>query len=95
MNKKFALNVFSVLAIFLSATFANLVSADSTVKDLLLSKREQVEAIAKELLKKEILFKVDLERIIGNRPYEIKEHEVELVSVEESKFEDEIALDEV
>lgn len=48
-------------------------------KELLLSKKEQVEAIAQELLKKEILFKVDLERIIGPRPYEIKEHEVNIV----------------
>jgi len=38
MNKKFALSVLSIFAIFLSATFANLVSADSTVRDLWLSK---------------------------------------------------------
>jgi hypothetical protein len=38
MNKKFALSVLSILGIFISANFANLVSTDSTIKDLLLSK---------------------------------------------------------
>lgn len=37
---------------------------------LLTDKKEQVEAIAKELLTKEIIFKGDIERIIGARPYE-------------------------
>ncbi len=37
MNKKFVLSVLSILTIFISANFANLVSADSTIKDLLLS----------------------------------------------------------
>ena len=31
---------------------------------------QEVEAIAKELLTKEIIFKGDIERIIGARPYE-------------------------
>ena len=38
MNKKFVLSILSILAIFISVNFANLVSADSTIKDLLLSK---------------------------------------------------------
>jgi cell division protease FtsH len=37
---------------------------------LLTEKREEVEAVAKELLEKEIIFKSDLERLIGKRPYE-------------------------
>ncbi|MEZ4885516.1 MAG: ATP-dependent zinc metalloprotease FtsH [Chitinophagales bacterium] len=38
-------------------------------KNLLVSKREQLETIAQNLLKKEILFKDDLERLIGKRPF--------------------------
>jgi cell division protease FtsH len=45
--------------------------------NLLKDKKEQLELIAKELLKKEILFKQDLEDIIGMRPYEIEEHKEE------------------
>jgi len=41
-------------------------------KKLLVEKREQVEKLAKELLKKEVLFKSDLEVLIGKRPYEEK-----------------------
>jgi len=37
---------------------------------LLTDKRTEVEAVAKELLEKEIIFKSDLERLIGKRPYE-------------------------
>jgi cell division protease FtsH len=40
-----------------------------------LEKREQLEAIAQELLEKEIIFKADLERLIGLRPFEDKHHE--------------------
>ncbi len=43
---------------------------------LLTEKREAVEVLAKELLEKEVLFKDDLERLIGKRPYdktEVKE----------------------
>jgi AFG3 family protein len=38
--------------------------------ELLTKKKSEVEAIAKELLTKEIIFKGDIERIIGARPYE-------------------------
>jgi AFG3 family protein len=38
-------------------------------KELLLSKKDQVEVLAKELLKKEVLFMSDLERLIGKRPF--------------------------
>jgi len=37
---------------------------------LLTEKKAEVEAVAKELLEKEIIFKADLERLIGKRPYE-------------------------
>ncbi len=40
------------------------------VKKLLSDKIESVKIIAEELLKKEVLFKDDLERLIGSRPYE-------------------------
>lgn len=43
-------------------------------KELLNEKREQLEIIAQALLKKEILFKSDLEDLIGNRPSEIEHH---------------------
>ncbi|MEQ1553148.1 MAG: ATP-dependent zinc metalloprotease FtsH [Ferruginibacter sp.] len=41
-------------------------------KALLLSKKDDVEKLAKELLLKEVLFKSDLEALIGKRPYEEK-----------------------
>jgi AFG3 family protein len=41
-------------------------------KALLVEKREQVEILAKELLHKEVLFKSDVEALIGKRPYEEK-----------------------
>ncbi len=40
------------------------------VKDLLTDKMEHVKVIAEELLKKEVLFKDDLERLIGRRTFE-------------------------
>ena len=40
--------------------------------DLLRQKKNELEALAHELLQKEILYKHDLERLIGKRPYEPK-----------------------
>jgi len=40
------------------------------VRALLVEKVDEVKMIAEELLKKEVLFKDDLERMIGKRPYE-------------------------
>ncbi|GJM27529.1 MAG: ATP-dependent zinc metalloprotease FtsH [Cyclobacteriaceae bacterium] len=40
------------------------------VKKLLISKRKELEIVAKELLEKEIIFQSDLERLIGKRPFE-------------------------
>lgn len=39
-------------------------------KTLLLEKRDALEILAKELLKKEVLFQSDLEQLIGKRPFE-------------------------
>ncbi len=44
--------------------------AYNRVKALLEDKMESVKIIAEELLKKEVLFKDDLERLIGKRPFE-------------------------
>jgi cell division protease FtsH len=41
-------------------------------KELLLAKKGDVEKLAKELLKKEVLFQSDVEALIGKRPYEEK-----------------------
>ncbi|MGI8951940.1 MAG: ATP-dependent zinc metalloprotease FtsH [Chitinophagaceae bacterium] len=41
-------------------------------KQLLIQKRKQVEILAKELLHKEVLYKSDVEVLIGKRPYEEK-----------------------
>ncbi|MBC7889900.1 MAG: ATP-dependent zinc metalloprotease FtsH [Ferruginibacter sp.] len=41
-------------------------------KQLLTEKKGDVELLAKELLKKEVLFKSDVETLIGKRPYEEK-----------------------
>lgn len=41
-------------------------------KNLLIEKKAEVEKLAKELLKKEVLFKSDVEALIGKRPFEEK-----------------------
>lgn len=43
--------------------------AYNRTKDLLKNKEKELEALAKELLDKEILFQADLERLIGKRPF--------------------------
>ncbi|WP_440132944.1 ATP-dependent zinc metalloprotease FtsH [Chitinophaga sancti] len=44
-------------------------------KNLLTEKIDNVRALAGELLKKEVLYQADLERLIGKRPYDVhKEH---------------------
>jgi AFG3 family protein len=53
-------------------------------KKLLTEKRHELEVLAVELLKKEILFQQDLERLIGKRPFEVKHvPELETPAVEE------------
>ena len=41
-------------------------------KALLVERRTEVEKLAKELLVKEVLFKSDVEALIGKRPFEEK-----------------------
>ncbi|MFZ1632855.1 MAG: AAA family ATPase, partial [Chitinophagales bacterium] len=48
-------------------------------KALLNDKKPQLEIIAKELLDKEIIFKADMERLIGHRPFEEKNPEPEVI----------------
>ena len=47
-------------------------AAYERTKTLLIEKRDEVEILAKELLKKEVLFQSDVEALIGKRPYEEK-----------------------
>ncbi|MBV7533653.1 ATP-dependent zinc metalloprotease FtsH [Chitinophaga sp. sic0106] len=50
-------------------------SAYVRTKSLLTERLEQVKILATELLKSEVLYQADLERLIGKRPYDIsKEH---------------------
>lgn len=60
------------------------------VKQLLVDKKEELEKIAQELLKKEILFQSDLESLIGKRPFE-KETSYQAYINRKSKEEEEIA----
>ena len=53
--------------------------AYTRTKNLLTEKRHELEVIAKTLLKKEILFKSDLEELIGKRPFEEEPLPVSLV----------------
>ncbi len=43
--------------------------------NLLTEKKKEVEIIAEQLLKKEVLFRDDLERLIGKRPFESEDHQ--------------------
>jgi AFG3 family protein len=45
-------------------------TAYNRVKQMLVDKTDAVKVIAEELLKKEVLFKDDMERLLGKRPYE-------------------------
>ncbi|MCU0352664.1 MAG: ATP-dependent zinc metalloprotease FtsH [Cytophagales bacterium] len=45
-------------------------AAYDRTKELLTAKREQLEILAKELLKREIIFQSDLENLIGKRPFD-------------------------
>ncbi len=59
------------------------------VRQLLVDKKEELEKIAQELLKKEILFQSDLEQLIGKRPFE-KETSYQAYINRKSKEEEEI-----
>jgi cell division protease FtsH len=41
-----------------------------TTKELLIEKRDKLDVLAKELLKREIIYQHDLEEMIGKRPFE-------------------------
>jgi cell division protease FtsH len=60
-------------------------AAYSRTKALLTEKKNEVEKLAKELLVKEVLFKNDLENLIGKRPFEEKKilDVTEVVTTEE------------
>ena len=66
-------------------------NAYQITKKLLIEKKGDVEKLAKELLKKEVLFKSDVEALIGKRPFEekklldIKEEEITTASTTEVK----------
>jgi AFG3 family protein len=51
-------------------------------KVLILQKRDELEKLAQELLKKEVIFQGDLERLIGKRPFEKEAVYVENVAIE-------------
>ncbi len=59
------------------------------VRQLLVDKKDELEKIAQELLKKEILFQSDLEQLIGKRPFE-KETSYQAYINRKSKEEEEI-----
>jgi cell division protease FtsH len=44
--------------------------AHERTRKLLVEKRNELELVAQELLKKEVIFQTDIERMIGKRPYE-------------------------
>ncbi|MBC7451779.1 MAG: peptidase M41, partial [Cytophagales bacterium] len=49
----------------------NIISeAYNRTKKLLLEKKEELEIVAQQLLEKEILFQMDLEKLIGKRPFD-------------------------
>jgi len=51
-------------------------------QDLIRSKRKVLEAIAQELLSKEVIFKQDLERLAGPRPFNVKSEAESLMNQE-------------
>jgi cell division protease FtsH len=54
-------------------------------KDMLIEHRQHAEALAQELLKKEVLFQADLERLIGKRPFNTKTTYDEFVNADREK----------
>ena len=66
------------------------ISEYERAKKLLKDKHKELELLAQELLKKEVLFKSDLEELIGPRPFEEKK---ELSDNGKMKDSDDIPLD--
>ncbi|MFM1932416.1 MAG: hypothetical protein RL226_1719, partial [Bacteroidota bacterium] len=48
-------------------------SAYERAKELLTSNKDRLEKLARKLLEREVIFKEDLEEIIGKRPYDLPE----------------------
>ena len=62
--------------------------AYAKAKELLISHRDQLDQLASQLYDKEVLFREDLERIYGPRPWEEKEPEETTESSEVSETPD-------
>lgn len=60
-------------------------NAYARTKQLLTDKRELLENLAQELLRREVLFQTDLEKILGKRPFERKTTYQEYIEYEERK----------
>lgn len=58
-------------------------------KALLIEKKDFLEILAQELLKKEIIFQADLEVILGKRPFEYRNQEIEAMDAEKLKLDEE------
>jgi cell division protease FtsH len=58
-------------------------------KVLLNEKKELLEILAQELLKKEIIFQADLEVILGKRPFEYHNHEIDAMDAEKIRIDTE------
>ena len=65
-------------------------SAYQRIKNLLISKKDEVEKLAQELLKKEILFQYDLEALIGKRPFEHKTNYENYMESEKVEFKSDV-----
>ena len=60
-------------------------SAHQHTRSLLMDKRDELEKVAQELLKKEIIYQSDLEKLIGKRPFEKPTTYQEYVNREEDE----------
>lgn len=58
-------------------------------KALLTEKKDLLEILAQELLKKEIIFQSDLEVILGKRPFEYRNQEIEAMDAEKLQLDEE------
>jgi cell division protease FtsH len=70
-------------------------NAYQRTKNLLLQHKHHLEALAQELLKREIIYQSDLEKIIGKRPFEAPTSYESFVNSDNGKKEDEDKTDEV
>jgi AFG3 family protein len=66
-------------------------SAYDRTKNLLLEKRDLLEALTQQLLKKEIIFQSDLEGILGKRPFDHKTTYQEYMTSDDDKAAEPVA----